>query len=127
MRATLLLIVMMSCSEARLEAEEPVWGKQQCSHCAMLVSEKASAAQLVTIDSKRRFFDDVGCLAAWELREKPAVSARWVRAGGKWVDPASAHFSGGHATPMDFGFLADPAGTLTFDQVRSAVQDKVKQ
>ncbi len=125
MRSTLLLVMLMtSCSDARLVAEEPVWGKQQCSHCAMLVSEKVSAAQLVTTDSKRRFFDDLGCMVAWELREHPTVAARWVRANGSWADPGSSHFSAGHATPMDFGFVADAAGTLTFDEVRTAVQER---
>ena len=125
MRAALLIVLAMSCSDAPLAAVEPVWGKQQCSHCAMLVSEKPPAAQAVTSDSKRRFFDDVGCMIAWELREHPVVTARWVRADGKWVDPAAARFSAGHSTPMDFGFLADSAGALGFAEVRAAVQEKI--
>jgi hypothetical protein len=125
MKRALLLLMVVGCAEARLVAEEPVWGKQQCAHCAMLVSEKPPAAQAVTADSRRRFFDDVGCLVAWEQREQPTVAARWVRTPeGKWVDPASTRFSSGQATPMDFGFLPSAEGSATFDDVRAAVQQK---
>jgi hypothetical protein len=42
------------------------------------------------------------------------------------VDPAATKFSGGNVTPMDFGFLPDAKGTLSFDQVRAAVREKAK-
>lgn len=128
MKRALLFMLVLGCSETRLEAVEPIWGKQQCAHCAMLVSEKPPSAQAVTSDHKRRFFDDLGCLIAWELREKPQVTARWVRnPDGAWVDPSATRFASGATTPMDFGFLPDPKGDADFDQVRAAVQEKVSR
>lgn len=117
-------MLLLGCTEANLEAVEPVWGKQQCSHCAMLVSEKAPAAQAVTTEGKRRFFDDIGCMVAWEQREHPRVRARWVRAGESWIDPTATRFSAGQSTPMDFGFLADSKGAVTFEEVQQSVRAK---
>lgn len=129
MRPILLFVLVLGCSEAALTAEEPVWGKQQCAHCAMLVSEKAPAAQAVTLEGKRRFFDDLGCMVAWESREAPKVRARWVRGPGGtgWVEPGSTRFASGRPTPMDFGFVADTQGTATFEDVRSAVLSKIER
>jgi nitrous oxide reductase accessory protein NosL len=128
-RFFLAVVLLAGCTEASLKPEDPVWGKQQCAHCAMLVSEKPPAAQVVTSDGKRRFFDDVGCMVAWEDRESPKVSARWVRdpSGTGWVDPATTHFSAGHPTPMDFGFLPDAAGVITFELLRTAVREKARR
>lgn len=119
--------MVLGCSESVLKPEEPIWGKQQCAHCAMLVSDRPPAAQLVTADGKRHFFDDVGCMVAWEDHEGPRVAARWVHApGGKgWTDPAATRFSAGRSTPMDFGFLPDARGTVTFDQLGDAVRGKI--
>ena len=123
-----VVVLLMGCSDGALKPGEPVWGKQQCAHCAMLVSQKPPAAQVLTTEGKRRFFDDVGCMVAWEERESPGVSARWVRepSGLGWVDPASAHFSAGHPTPMGFGFLPDAQGTITFEALRAAVKEKAQ-
>ncbi len=128
MRAALLMSLLVGCTERAPGPEEPIWGKQQCAHCAMLVSEKAPASQLLTTDGKRRFFDDLGCMVAWEDREQRQVKARWVRtpSGEGWVDPAATKFSGGKVTPMDFGFLPDAQGTITYDEVRAAVRNKAQ-
>lgn len=124
-RLVMVLVLGLGCTESALKAQEPIWGKQQCAHCAMLVSEKPPASQAVTADGKRRFFDDLGCMVAWEEREGTKVSARWVRdQGGSWVDPTQVKFSAGHSTPMDFGFLADAQGTVSWEAVRAAVLAK---
>ena len=126
MRAAILMLVLVGCTESAPRAEDPVWGKQACAHCAMLVSEKPPAAQLITSDGKRKFFDDLGCMVAFEEREHPQVTARWVRdpSGEGWTEPATIHFSGGHKTPMDFGFLPDVQGIVTFDELRGVVLQK---
>jgi hypothetical protein len=121
------LLLVLACESGPLKAVDPVWGKQPCAHCAMLVSEKASAAQAVLESGERKFFDDVGCLVAWEAREQPKVKARWVRGPGAqgWVDPSTTKFSGGNPTPMDFGFVAANDG-VSWDDVRQAVQTKAR-
>ena len=126
MRFTFLALMLIGCTASSLKAEDPVWGKQQCAHCAMLVSEKPPAAQLVASDGKRRFFDDLGCMVSFEEREHPNVVGRWVRdpRGDGWVDPATIHFSGGHKTPMDFGFLPDAQGVASYDVIRGVILKK---
>jgi hypothetical protein len=81
---------------------------------------------LVTSEGKRHFFDDVGCMVSFEDREKPKVAARWVREprGDGWVDPATVHFSGGKKTPMDFGFVPDAQGVVSFEVLRGVVLKK---
>ena len=129
MRRMLLCLLVMSCAERPLEAVDPIWGKQQCAHCAMLVSERPPSAQAITAEGKRKYFDDLGCMVAWEDRESPKVAARWVRAqdGSGWIDPEDAHFVGGQATPMDYGFLPEAQGRFSFSDVRASVREKAQR
>ncbi len=124
----LAVVLGLGCESGPPKPEEPVWGKQQCAHCSMLVSEKPPAAQALRDDNARKYFDDVGCLVAWEDREAPKLKAKWVRGpGGEgWVPAETARYSSGHVTPMDFGFLADTTGA-TWDEVRAAVQAKSRR
>lgn len=131
-RATLavvgaLALFLGACPDAAPRAQDPYWGKQACAHCAMLVSEKPPAAQALLESGQRKYFDDVGCLVAWEARESPKLKAHWVRAptGDGWVDATTARFSAGNTTPMDFGFLPAAQG-VTFDEVRAAVAERLR-
>jgi copper chaperone NosL len=103
---------------------EPVWNKQACDHCHMLLSEKAYAAQLVTNAGARLYFDDVGCLAAYMNASAERERAAWVHGPTSWLPAREAHFSAGAQTPMGFGFAADPAGPLDFATVLSRVSEK---
>ena len=109
MAPRLLLLALLlggGCRGAAARAEDPVWGKQPCAHCAMLVDEPRFAAQALTRDGGRLYFDDVGCLAAW-LREHPGAAAQaWVDRDGGWVPAAAARFADGARTPMGYGFAA---------------------
>jgi hypothetical protein len=126
MKRVWMLLFLVACADRVLGPEDPVWGKQACAHCAMLVSEKAAAAQAVTAEGKRKFFDDPGCLIAWEDREHPQLKGQWVRLGDGWVDAKATRYSSGHVTPMDFGFLADAQG-LSYEEVSAAVKAKAQQ
>lgn len=112
--------LLAACSE-RMDAVDPVWGKQACDSCRMLVSDPFYAAELVDDGGRRRFFDDVGCLDAY-LVEHPGLTPRamWVRAGSRWVDAASARYTSGAASPMAYGFVAQELGPLDFAAVRRA-------
>jgi len=125
---TLILTLTLTACDSTPRPEEPIWGKQPCAHCAMLLSERALAAQALFEDGCCKFFDDVGCLVAWQDREHPRLKAQWVRGPNAegWVDPTTAKFSSGHPTPMDFGFLASNEG-VTFDEVREAVRNKTRK
>ena len=127
MRALALVacVALFSCEESSPKPEDPIWGKQACAHCSMLVSEKPPAAQVLPVKGTRKFFDDVGCMVAWEDREAPQLKARWVRnpVGDGWVDATTAHYLGGQITPMDFGFLPAEEG-ISFEEMKTAVRAK---
>lgn len=130
MRARLRAIVVVAllvaaCHDAADKPAEPVWGKQPCDHCAMLLDEPRFAAQLATSDGMHLFFDDVGCLAAW-LREHPSDRTRgWVRRQSDWVDARAARYTPGQRTPMGYGFVAASDGSVDWTELarRLAARD----
>lgn len=118
------LALAAGCSKTD-DAVDPVWGKEPCAHCAMLVGDKRYAAQLVH-DGDRRFFDDIGCLVLW-LEEHGVKPQRiWVRdaEASRWVDAKSARYEAGAKTPMDFGFEARAGGAFGWDEMRGRVVAK---
>ena len=116
---------MVAASCARTDAPaEPVWGKEPCAHCKMLVSQPRYAAQVAS-DGERYFFDDIGCMVLWLDAHKPAERA-WVHdaTGKTWLDARTARYVGGARTPMDFGLEAHAAEGVSFDAARDAVLAK---
>ncbi len=91
----LLLVGFVACSSAP-RPEDPVWNKQPCDHCKMLLSDPRYAASLIDERGLRLFFDDIGCMAAYE-GEHPRFKAHWVRdeQSGAWLEPTSAFFRAG--------------------------------
>lgn len=115
----------------RLDAPvDPVWGKEPCGHCAMLVGDRRFAAQIVT-EGERKFFDDIGCMVLWTEKHPGKARGAWVRdaGGARWIDAKGARFLPGARTPMDFGFeghaasVVGPDGrdvTVSWDEMRAA-------
>jgi copper chaperone NosL len=121
-RLAAILLVLVGCSRSA-GVEEPVWGKQTCAHCSMVVSDKRYAAQVLTGDGSRLFFDDIGCMVE-HRGAKHAVGDRiWVRVESRdaWVDGEKARFHRGAKTPMDYGIAADDEGQLSFEEMRQEV------
>jgi hypothetical protein len=117
----LVTLALVACSSAD-SAVDPVWGKEPCAHCMMLVSEREPAAQLVLEDGARRYFDDVGCMVSFVDREHVTPKAQWVHVGGGWVAAEAARYAPAR-TPMDFGWVGATEGT-GFDEVKAAVRRK---
>lgn len=107
-------------------ALDPVWGKEPCAHCRMLVGDKRYAAQ-VAGEAERRYFDDIGCMVLWLDAHGPRARA-WVRdaTGQSWLDATRARYVAGARTPMDFGFEARAAAPegVGFDAMGDAVRAK---
>lgn len=122
-RTTWLLLLAAGCISAT-DPVEPAWGKQPCSHCMMLVSERDPAAQLLLADGTRHFFDDVGCMVSFVDQEKLSPKAEWVHLGNGWWPASKARFAKAR-TPMDFGYVAATEG-ITFDEVKTAVRQKLE-
>jgi copper chaperone NosL len=103
---------------------DPVWGKEPCAHCKMLVGDRRYAAQVIDEVGEHRFFDDIGCMVLWMEAHKVPEHA-WVHAPtGAWVDARTARYASGARTPMDFGFEVASADGVGFAEVREAVLAK---
>jgi hypothetical protein len=110
------------------EPVDPVWGKQACASCSMLVSEPPHAGQLVTNDGARLYFDDLGCMAAYPAERSVTPRKMWARnADGKWVDATTAKYRSGQRTPMDYGFAVANDGDLDFAQVEAAARKRKEE
>jgi len=110
----------VACEDASRPVD-PVWGKQACSHCAMLLSEPRFGAELTTESGERYFFDDPGCMAAFVRDRSPRVRAMWVHLGSTWIDAKSAHYERA-ASPMDYGFAPSSTGNATWSDVVLATE-----
>jgi len=85
---------------------------ESCAHCRMMVSDAHFAAQIVAPGEVARFFDDVGCLAAF-LREAGGVAPGALayvadHRTAAWVVAAGAVYTrvDGLSTPMNSGIIA---------------------
>ena len=114
-------VLVLAC-ENPSRATEPVWGKQTCAYCSMILSEPRFAAQLTTASGEHFFFDDPGCMAEW-AREHGRVRAMWVHQDGAWVDAKTAHF-GRAASPMDYGFAPSQGGAFDWSAVEKTAHDR---
>jgi len=123
-RSFLLTLLIVGCATDHDRAVEPIWGKQPCEHCKMLVSQRQSAAQLVH-NGERYYFDDIGCMVQW-LDERNVEARAWVRFGDTWLDAERARYRGGAMTPMDHGYLANADGDVTFAELRRRVLARAK-
>lgn len=124
----LFLLLAIGCSQGANEPKEPVWGKQSCEHCAMLLSDKEHGAQLVTTDGDRLYFDDLGCMAAWTLEHPGSAARQWVLTADTqaWVPTEKAGYEERARTPMGFGFVAvSRPGRIAWSEVTTAVQQQL--
>lgn len=124
-----LMVCAVACTQGEDVAKEPVWGKQACGHCAMLLSEQDHGAQATTTTDERLYFDDLGCLIAWDDANPKLARHKWVHTSDShaWLPIEQAGFAPAAHTPMDFGFvaLAKPSA-VTWQQVTEAVRAKLR-
>lgn len=117
------LMMLLGC-EDYTRASEPVWDKQPCAHCHMLVSDPRFAAQLVTHGHERLYFDDPGCLAAYMQAHPTELERAWVHSDAGWTPTERAHFKSGASSPMGYGFIADATGEHDFAAVSGAASTR---
>lgn len=126
----ILALLLAACGPGADSPVDPVWGKQPCSYCKMVVGERDFAAQMTTSDHKRHYYDDIGCLIGHEDEAKPKVVKRWVRQAGqdRWIPAETAVYEGGKRTPMDFGFVAHDKGPgVPYAEMAAQVRQKLSQ
>ena len=115
----LVAALVVSCEDATTPVD-PVWGKQACASCTMLVSDPRFAAEVATRDGARVFFDDPGCMASWLLEHPGQGRYEWVRtAAASWIDARSARFARGQTSPMNYGFAPAESGDAAWSDVEA--------
>ena len=102
-------VLALACGRGALTPEDLPLDRVNCARCGMLVSDPASAAEVVFRGADTRFYDDLGCLASAPIPGGQPHEI-WVRAdGGKtWKRGREAFYARPREsrTPMGYGFLA---------------------
>jgi hypothetical protein len=107
---------------------EPAWDRQTCAHCRMHLSERPFAAQAHTAAGEVLFFDDPGCLFAWE-EAGGAAAAIWFHhlREERWLAGADSGFVAAAPTPMGWGLGAvdrEETGAIPVDEARRRVRQR---
>jgi copper chaperone NosL len=105
---------------------EPVWDKQPCAHCGMVLSDRRFGAQLLTAAGDHLFFDDPGCMVLYQRDQRLEPARAWVRDAetSRWLDAGAARYADGARSPMDYGFEARASGSLGWDEMRARVAER---
>lgn len=115
------------------------WDRDTCVRCNMVISDRRFAAEMRGGGKNTVFkFDDIGCLVFW-LRDKAQnypwilepATRMWVadysgknEEGGRWLDPRTAQYAGGRASPMGYNYAAiayPQPGSVDFATMRQHV------
>ena len=130
-----LVLVLAACARGPADPARPDTKHDACAWCRMAVSDLRFAAQLVAPGEEPRFFDDVGCLAAF-LRAGGAPASgqiAWVadHRTKDWVRASSAVYAKvpGLLTPMNsfLGAHASAASRDADDSVRGGAPQTAAQ
>ncbi|MDR2790316.1 MAG: nitrous oxide reductase accessory protein NosL [Campylobacteraceae bacterium] len=121
-------------SRIDMSAKDIKIDRDVCAHCKMVISSANYAAQVVTKDGKRYFFDDIGCALAWlDLKDKEMQESSYIYAAdfqsAEWINAREAYYTSGANSPMHYGFAAhkkdlEDAENFDFAHVKKAVIGK---
>src|SRR5579883_1226384 len=115
--ALLLVALAVACQDSSAPVD-PIWGKQACASCSMIISDRRYAAQVVEADGERVSFDDPGCMATWMAEHARGAGRAWVRSpSGRWIDATTARYATAEPSPMGFGFAPDDGGGAAWADV----------
>lgn len=120
----LFFSILPSCKDVVKEPQDPLWGKQNCSTCRMILSLKRFAVQRILPTGKVLFYDDMIC--ALKDNQFAHQGTLYVRpfGGDTWVLANTVKYSSGLMTPMNSGYGADNSnGNINFDQVQKNIEE----
>lgn len=120
----ILTFLALSCQEIKLEPTEPVWEREGCAHCRMVLSEKRFAVQRILNSGEKHFYDDINC--ALKHNHLDNEGKLFVRPYGdeKWVSAEEVNYQSGLRTPMNSGFGAlKTGGDTSYQELREIFKD----
>lgn len=119
------MFVLTSClQEGTNTAVDPIWGKESCSRCRMVLSEKRYAAQRILPSGEVHFYDDIGC--AMRHNHAHNEGKLFVRpyGGEEWVAAEEVKYMSGLMTPMNSGIGAvKEGGKMSFSDIQKYFKD----
>ncbi len=125
--ASMLALALWACEDGS-KPVDPVWGKQACGDCGMVVSDPRFASELTTPDGARVFFDDPGCMASYVRARHLEPSHMWVRSPAEtWIDARAARFARGAASPMDYCLVPNDNGDASWSDVEAAAISRAQK
>jgi len=100
------LFLISGCVEGEVKPQDPLWERESCAHCRMVLSEKRFAVQRILKSGQVHYYDDIGC--AMKHPHAPDDGKLYVRpdGGNEWVPAEEATYESGLRTPMNSGFGA---------------------
>ena len=103
----IFLLLTLSCQERPSEPQDPIWERESCANCRMVLSEKRYAVQRILDSGETHFYDDINC--AMKHHHHPHEEGKlYVRPYGdeKWVPAEEVTYQSGLRTPMNSGYGA---------------------
>lgn len=126
-----VLFTVSACFEEETGPAEVHWDRDVCELCKMMISEAGFVTQVRGgAKHKSHVFDDIGCAVSWLNQQPWAADPKteiWVTAHDStreqtvWLDARAAKFTTGALTPMNYGFVAGPDGTVSFEDMTDAI------
>ncbi len=110
--ALVLAVLLAACAKGPVPPAQPDTRHDACGWCRMAVTDLRFAAQLVAPGEEPRFFDDIGCLAAFLKAGGAPVKGQLAYVADhrtkQWVRASSALYTKvpGLLTPMNSFLVA---------------------
>lgn len=119
-----LFILLTACVEGEVKPSDPLWEREGCARCRMVISEKRFAVQRIFPNGEVHFYDDIVC--AMKHGHDHNEGKLYVRPhdGNDWVPAEKATFESGLRTPMNSGFGAVKSdGPVSFQEILEKYKD----
>ena len=111
---SIIIISFFTACEKKISTKphEVHWDRDMCSRCAMVISDRNHAVQVINpTDGRVYVFDDIGCTILWfkeqdiKWEEKAVIWITDIKTS-KWIDAKKAFYDTMNLTPMAYGFGA---------------------
>lgn len=120
-----VFLLLTSCVEGEVKPQDPLWEREGCARCRMVISEKRFAVQRILSGGQVYYYDDINC--ALKHGHASADGKLFVRpeGGSDWVPAESVSYESGLRTPMNSGYGAvNSGGTVSFEEIQKKFREE---
>lgn len=121
----MLIFLSIACEKGMAKPQEPIWGKESCGRCRMILSEKRYAVQRILNSGQIIFYDDMNCALLDPTHKDEGKLYVRPFGGDDWVAAEGARYNSGFQTPMNSAIGAmKNGGLLNFKEVQKLISGK---